>query len=245
MARRISLAGITGPERWKVYVRGLQPKLKAYVLDRTPTSLDEAETLAKKGSQIHAMQDVMSVNSMSKQRDVNYEHHFETALKSFTSEMSKVVRDTIKQSHQHQGEYTQTSHGGATMRDEACKYCKNNSHHYTECHRHNYVCQNCNVRGHSTDRCRNGQFSQHDYNAHQPNRGQRWGNKQEPVSPGRISQYRSHQNQGNILQRSTSPGRNQSYQDSRWENRQRSASPGYGSQQTRRSSPGRSHQGNY
>ena len=41
------MTGTKEPERWKTFVRGLQPELKAFVLDKGRSTFDEAETLLK------------------------------------------------------------------------------------------------------------------------------------------------------------------------------------------------------
>ena len=52
LINRFQMTGTREPERWKTFVRGLQPELKAFVLDKGCSTFDEAETLAKKAEQL-------------------------------------------------------------------------------------------------------------------------------------------------------------------------------------------------
>ena len=63
--KRTALAGIRDPERWKTYVRGLQPKIRSYVIDKNPTSFEEAEVYARKGEQLHKMEDTSIIQQIS------------------------------------------------------------------------------------------------------------------------------------------------------------------------------------
>lgn len=67
MLARLNLTGTEEPARWKAYVQGLRPSIKQYVLDKDPTSIDQAETLARKAEQLQALtQDSALDNAVSK-----------------------------------------------------------------------------------------------------------------------------------------------------------------------------------
>lgn len=56
MLARLNLTETEKPAKWKAYVQGLLPSIKQYVLDiKEPTSLDQAETLARKAEQLQAL----------------------------------------------------------------------------------------------------------------------------------------------------------------------------------------------
>ena len=55
MLKRLNRAGVEEPQKWRYFVRGLPPSIRAYVLDKDPTSFDQAEQFARKAEQLAAV----------------------------------------------------------------------------------------------------------------------------------------------------------------------------------------------
>ena len=247
MIRRISLAGITGSERWKAYVRGLQPKLRAYVLDKNPTSLDDAETFGKKGEQLHNIEGLCvhkGINALAKHPDNSNTTEIAGILREFTQQIATVVKDSMRQESPRHDQYIQhTTSNRTTNSRPVCEICNKVGHYTGACwhnnsHRPPHKCTICHKIGHSSDRCwqrsNNGhenrsnhtprQSSRQYYDDHtgqSPHRNQ-FTSRQRSPSPGRQQFHTSQQSSGQHYQDRTgqSPHRNQfTYQ-------QRSSSPG-------------------
>ena len=52
LTRRFDLLGTTDPDKWETFVKGLHPKIKAFVLQHDVTDFNHAEQLARRGEQV-------------------------------------------------------------------------------------------------------------------------------------------------------------------------------------------------
>ena len=88
LINRFQMTGTREPERWKTFVRGLQPELKAFVLDKGCSTFDEAETLAKKAEQLKFITSPVGQTSIA-------------AVRAHENPPSKREDHRLVDSHQH------------------------------------------------------------------------------------------------------------------------------------------------
>lgn len=94
LMKRFQMAGCSGLEMFKTFVRGLRPKLRAFVLQHNPADFGEAETLAMKGEQLLEMSEECS--SVSGTQTL-HSQQVSRDLSTLTTEVHK-LRETLQTS---------------------------------------------------------------------------------------------------------------------------------------------------
>ena len=121
LARRFDTLGTQDPEKWKWFVRGLQPKIKTYVIQQKCNSFDEAERLAKQAEQIQLL--LPQDNTLPETLATLFDK-LNVATKSETQTTEQSTRRDLQHQPRH------------TTHDEPrpfCKYCNRNGHFTSEC----------------------------------------------------------------------------------------------------------------
>jgi hypothetical protein len=143
--QRLSIAGLTEPNLWQTFVKGLRPQMQARVLARHPLDIHTALMYATETEELLKLENQDSIASLNM-----------LDTKAWSKGMKPVLQEIVSESLnsiqlEGQGKSPISKENGESY----CKFCQNTGHSYSDCRTKFRVlkCFICNKTGHFQMSC--------------------------------------------------------------------------------------------